>query len=172
MALHPLIENQTMKIDNHHSGLSIGWERSLHIHKRMNKSSKSSLEFRLYFADKDRGIEFFNQQGKEYEYIEREIYEAFNNSFVRHKFIDTFYKTITPIVNCNKRSASDMRRVAKRAAKRIAMAFGLNDEITNEFIERANLYFNQFNDKYVAVNFNKNEILIGDDKQAIIDASK
>lgn len=50
MALHPLIENQTMKIDNHHSGLSIGWERSLHIHKRMNKSSKSSLEFRLYFA--------------------------------------------------------------------------------------------------------------------------
>lgn len=67
MALHPLIENQTMKIDNHHSGLSIGWERSLHIHKRMNKSSKSSLEFRLYFADKDRGIEFFNQQGKEYE---------------------------------------------------------------------------------------------------------
>ena len=65
-----------------------------------------------------------------------------------------------------------MRRVAKRAAKRIAMAFGLNDEITKEFIERANLYFNQFNDKYVAVDFNKNEILIGDDKQAIIDASK
>lgn len=52
------------------------------------------------------------------------------------------------------------------------MAFGLNKEITYEFIERADLYFNQFNDKYVAVDFNKNEILIGDDKQAIIDASK
>lgn len=168
MALHSLIENQTIKIDNHHSGLLIGWERNLHIHKRMNKGSKSSLEFRLYFADKIGKIEFMNQQGKDFQALEKEIRNAFYDVNTCRKFIDTFYDAILPIINCDNRSIADMKRVAKRAAKRVAMAFDLDDIITNEFIERGDLFFNEFKDKYVVVDFSDNTILVGDEKQSII----
>lgn len=172
MALYSLIENETIKIDNHHSGLAIGWERELHIHKRMNNGSKSSLEFRLYFADKDHGLEFFNQQGKDFKKLEKEIYDAFSDSKIRHHFINSFYEAIHPIVNCDKRNLKDMKRIARRAAKRIADAFGLSDEITNEFIEEANLYFNQFRDKYIAIDYSNNTILVGNEKQDIINSTK
>lgn len=172
MSLYSLINNQTVMIDNHHSAHLIGWERNLHIHKRMDKESKSSLEFRLYFADRNRGIEFFNQKGKDYQRIENEIYDAFDDPIVRRKFIDSFYNEIQPIVDCDRRSPADMRRVAKRAARRIALFFGLNDEILDEFIERADLFFSQFNDKYIAVDFSNNSILIGGDKKRIIEASR
>lgn len=168
MALYSLIENQTIRIDNHHCGLPISWERSLHIHKEMNEGSKSSLDFRLYFADKDRGLKFFNQQGKDYQKLEKEIRDAFYDKKIRCNFIDSFYNAIFSIVNCDKRSSTDMKRVAKRAAKRIALAFDLDDTITNDFIARGDLYFNQFRDKYIAINFSNNTILAGNEKQDII----
>lgn len=80
MALYSLIENQTISMDNHQSGTAIAYERSLHIHKRMNKGSKSSLDFRLYFADKIGRIEFTNQRGKEYKAIEKEILDSFKDT--------------------------------------------------------------------------------------------
>lgn len=172
MSLYSLISNQTIAVDNHNSAAAIKWDRKLHIHKRMNKGSKSSLEFRLYFADGSPRVEFTNQRGKDYHILEKDIREAFNDTQICCKFIDSFYDALLPIVNCDKRKIADMKRVARRAAKRIAIAFELDDTITEEFVVRGDLFFNQFDDKYVAVDFSRNIILVGDEKQAVIEEAK
>lgn len=172
MSLYSLISNQTIGVDNHNSAAAIKWDRELHIHKRMNKGSKSSLEFRLYFADESPRVEFTNQRGKDYHILEEEIREAFYDAQICRKFIDSFYDAILPIVNCDKRKVADMKRVARRAAKRIAVAFDLDDTITEEFIKRGDLFFNKFKDQYVAVDFSNNRILVGDEEQSIIELAK
>ena len=61
MALSNLLNNQTITIDNHHRGGNVlKWDKSLHIHKRMNSGCKSSVDCEIYFADRDRGIVFSN----------------------------------------------------------------------------------------------------------------
>lgn len=173
MALYSLIENQTIAIDNHQSGTAIAYERSLHIHKRMNKGSKSSVDFRLYFADKIGRIEFTNQRGKDYQTIKKEIFQAFNEPETCKKFIDSFYEAILPVLNCNNKSISNMRRVAKRAARRIAEALGLDCNIVLEFNERADLFFNKFNNKfYIATDFSNKRIIAGDCKKNILSLDK
>ena len=168
MALYSLIENQTISMDNHQSGTAIAYERSLHIHKRMNKGSKSSLDFRLYFADKIGRIEFTNQRGKEYKAIEKEILDSFKDTETSKKIIDSFYEAILPVLKCNRRDIADMRRVAKRAARRIAEALELHSNTMREFNERADLFFSKFNDRfYIAVDFTNNKIIAGDDQQEI-----
>lgn len=168
MALYSLIENQTIGMDNHQSGTAIAYERSLHIHKRMNKGSKSSLDFRLYFADKVGRIEFTNQRGKECHAIKKEILNSFKDTETCKNFIDSFYEAILPVLNCDRRDISDMRRVAKRAARRIAEALELDSNTMKEFNKSADLYFSKFNDRfYIAVDFTNNKIIAGDDQQEI-----
>lgn len=155
-------------MDNHQSGTAIAYERSLHIHKRMNKGSKSSLDFKLYFADKVGRIEFTNQRGKEYHAIEKEILNSFKDTETCKNFIDSFYEAILPVLNCDRRNIADMRRVAKRAARRIAEALELDSNTMREFNERADLFFSKFNDRfYIAVDFTNNKIIAGDDQQEI-----
>ena len=61
-----------------------------------------------------------------------------------------------------------MRRVAKRAARRIAEALELDSNTMKEFNERADLFFSKFNDRfYIAVDFTNNKIIAGDDQQEI-----
>lgn len=44
MALSNLLNNQTITIDNHNRGGNVlEWDKSLHIHKRMNSGCKSSV---------------------------------------------------------------------------------------------------------------------------------
>lgn len=172
MSLYSLISNQTIAVDNHNCATAIKWDRKLHIHKRMNKGSKSSLEFRLYFADGSPRVEFTNQRGKDFRILEEEIREAFYDKQICRKFIDSFYDAILPIVKCDKRKIDDMKRVARRAAKRIAVAFDLDDTITDEFIKRGDLFFNKFKEQYVAVDFSNNRILVGDEEQSLMELAK
>lgn len=65
MALSNLLNNQTITIDNHNRGGNVlEWDKSLHIHKRMNSGCKSSVECEIYFAAKDKAIVFSNERGK------------------------------------------------------------------------------------------------------------
>lgn len=136
MALSNLLNNQTIIIDNHHRGGNIlEWNKSLHIHKRMNSGCKSSVECEIYFADHDRGIVFSNERGKNVPVIKNEILEAFSSSDIRNKFIESFYDAVTPILtNNNNRSPSDVIRIIRRAVKRIARSFGLSDDIQDAMI--------------------------------------
>lgn len=97
MGLSNLLNNQTITIDDHNRGGNIlEWGRNLHIHKRMNDDSKSSLDCEIYFAAKDKPIVFSHKQGKNPNKIEREIKDAFYDPIIRDKFIESFFNAIYP----------------------------------------------------------------------------
>lgn len=131
MALSNLLNNQTITIDNHHRGGNVlKWDKSLHIHKRMNSGCKSSVECEIYFADRDRGIVFSNERGKDVPSIKNEIKDAFYLPGIRDNFIKSFYDAVEPILrNSNDRKPSDVIRIVRRAVKRIAKIFDLPDDM-------------------------------------------
>lgn len=67
MALSSLLKNQTIRIDNHNSAHAITWERSLHLHKRTNGVSKSSVDCLIYFVYNDDNAIVFPDAKKETE---------------------------------------------------------------------------------------------------------
>lgn len=142
MALSGLLKNQTIVIDNHGRGNNIlTWEKKLHIHKKMNGGSKSSLECRIYFADRNGRIEYSKEKGKDVLKLKSEIEEAFKDSSVRSKFIQSFCKAIRSILKDENKTRSDMSRLARRAVKRIAVAFGLPEDIKDDMVDEASNYY-------------------------------
>lgn len=165
MALKELINNQTIRIDNHNRGVPLEWEKRLHIHKYMDEGSKSNIGVEIYFAD-DKPLVFSQEKGVETRRLQKEIRKAFSDSVIRKKFILSFYEEITPIIECN-RAASDMRRVAKRAARRIAEQFDLGDDIELDFMEGADLIFTSFRGGVIATDFAEKAIWVSQRKEDI-----
>lgn len=173
MALSNLLNNQIITIDNHHRGGNVlEWNKSLHIHKRMNSACKSSVECEIYFADHDRGIVFSNERGKNVSVIKNEILEAFSLSEIRNKFIESFYDAVKPILgNSNDRKPSDVIRIVRRAVKRIAKSFGLSDDIQNAMIDNVQHYHMYSTGKYyIGLKDDEFKVTMGDNYQEVLNS--
>lgn len=172
MALSNLLNNQTIMIDDHHrAGNILKWGNNLHIHKRMNKGSKSSLDCEIYFAAKDKPIVFSNEKGKDVDKIKKEIVDAFYCPFIREKFIQSFFNTIQEILRNDDRSPSDISRIARRAVKRIAKAFGLPDDIKEAMVNNIPHFFMyQTTNYYIGLKYDELRFYAGDSKKSIIES--
>lgn len=173
MALSNLLNNQTITIDNHHrGGNNLKWDKSLHIHKRMNSSCKSSVECEIYFADNDRGIVFSNEKGKNVTAIKNEIKEAFNLPDIRYDFIKSFYAAVEPILsNGTGRKSSDVTRIVRRAVKRIAKIFGLSEEIQDAMIDALpNIYMFSSGKYYIGLRDDKFKVVMGDNDMEVLES--
>lgn len=171
MALSSLLKNQTIRIDNHNSAHAITWERSLHLHKRTNGVSKSSVDCLIYFVYNDDNAIVFPDAKKgnraeleETERLKKEIRDAFQDPDVRMNFINSFYNAIAPLLKNDQRTDVEIAKVARRAAKRIIKAFGLSAYVTKEFDMYSRFfYIYKFKCKrYVAVDYINKRILAGD----------
>lgn len=175
MALSNLLNNQTITIDNHHRGGSdLKWDKSLHIHKRMNSNCKSSLECEIYFADNDRGIVFSNEKGKNVTAIKNEIKDAFYSPDIRHDFIKSFYAAVEPILsNGTGRKSSDVIRIVRRAVKRIAKIFSLPEGIQDAMIDALpNVYIFSSGKYYIGLRDDKFKVVMGDSYQETMNLLK
>lgn len=171
MSLKKLIKNQTIRIDNHSRGGEIKWERSLHIHKCTNDDKSSILECEIYFAD-NRGIIFHYWRGNKTETLKKELKEAFEDKNIRCSFINSFYESIEPILNCCPRNDAQKARVARRAAKRIAKALGLSSYIIDEFVNEANYFFmyKLKGESYIGIDYRQQrKIFAGNNKDKILE---
>lgn len=171
MGLSNLLNNQTITIDDHNRGGNIlEWGRNLHIHKRMNDDSKSSLDCEIYFAAKDKPIVFSHKQGKNPNKIEREIKDAFYDPIIRDKFIESFFNAIYPILKNDTRSPSDISRIARRAVKRIAKALGLPDDIKDSMVKNIpNFYMYRTDNYYIGLKYDELRFYASDSKESIIE---
>lgn len=175
MALSNLLNNQTITIDNHHRGGNVlKWDKSLHIHKRMNSGCKSSVECEIYFADRDRGIVFSNERGKDVPSIKNEIKDAFYLPGIRDNFIKSFYDAVEPILrNSNDRKPSDVIRIVRRAVKRIAKIFDLPDDIQDAMIDvLPNVYMFSSDKYYIGLRDDKFRVVMGDNYQEVMNLLK
>lgn len=175
MALSNLLNNQTITIDNHHRGGNVlEWNKSLHIHKRMNSGCKSSVECEIYFADHDRGIVFSNERGKNVIAIKNEIKDAFYLPGIRDNFIKSFYDAVEPILrNSNDRKPSDVIRIVRRAVKRIAKIFGLPEDIKDAMINALpNVYMFSSDKYYIGLRDDKLRVVMGDNYQEAMNLLK
>lgn len=173
MALSNLLNNQTITIDNHHRGGNIlEWDKSLHIHKRMNNSCKSSVECEIYFADNNRSIVFSNERGKNVETIKNEIKDAFYLPDIRDNFIKSFYDAVKPILgNSNDRKPSDVIRIVRRAVKRIAKIFGLPEDIKDAMINALpNVYMYSSDKYYIGLRDDKLRVVMGDNDIEVLES--
>lgn len=171
MALSKLLQNQTIMIDDHNRGGNVlEWGSNLHIHKRINKGSKSSLDCEIYFAAKDKPVVFSNEKGKDVDKIKNEIEEAFYCPFIRKRFILSFFDAIQPILGNDGRSQSDISRIARRAVKRIATAFGLPDDIKDSMVKDIpNFYMYRTDNYYIGLKYDKLRFYASDSKDSIIE---
>lgn len=175
MALSNLLNNQTITIDNHHRGGNVlVWDKSLHIHKRMNGGCKSSVECEIYFADHDRGIVFSNERGKNVTAIKNEIKDAFYLPDIRDNFIKSFYDAVEPILGTsNDRKPSDVVRIIRRAVKRIAKIFGLSEDIQDAMIDALpNVYMFSSDKYYIGLRDDKLRVVMGDNYQEVMNLLK
>lgn len=171
MALSNLLNNQTITIDNHHRGGNIlEWNKSLHIHKRMNGGCKSSVECEIYFADYNRGIVFSNERGKNVTAIKNEIKDAFYLPDIRTNFIKSFYDAVEPILrNSYNRKPSDVIRIVRKAVKRIAKIFDLPEDIQDAMIDAVpNVYMYSSDKYYIGLRDDKFKVVMGDNYQEIM----
>ena len=172
MALSKLLENQTIMIDDHNRGGNVlEWGNNLHIHKRMNKGSKSSLDCEIYFAAKDKPIVFSNEKGKDVDKIKKEIVESFYCPFVREKFIRSFFNAIQQILKTDGRSSSDISRIARRAVRRIAIAFGLPEDIKEAMVnDIPHFFMYQAANYYIGLKYDELKFYASDSKESIIES--
>lgn len=175
MALSNLLNNQTIVIDDHHrGGNKLEWGNNLHIHKRMNKGSKSSLDCEIYFAARNRPIVFSNEKGNDVDKIKNEILDAFSSNDIRKRFIESFYDAVNPILsNGTGKAPSDIIRIVRRGVKRIAKSFGLSDEIQNAMIDNVEHYHMYRTEKYyIGLKDDEFKVVMGDDDLEVMNLLK
>lgn len=172
MVLSNLLNNQTVIIDGHKWGGEVFWDKALHIHKRMNRNSKTYVSCEIYFAKDDGYVKFTDENGNETDKLKREISEAFLDDKIRQEFIRSFSTKIIPILACDGRKISDMVRVARRGIKRIANCFGLPDDLTEEMIDESrNIISYKVGRYYVGYNFKHKYAIASDSKQSMMETS-
>ena len=86
MALSNLINGQTIEVDNHNRGNVYKWDRTIHLHKRMNSDKFRGMQVIIPIAD-DGDLEFRKVKGHDDDiHIKNEIANAFSNTYIRNKF--------------------------------------------------------------------------------------
>jgi hypothetical protein len=130
MSLQPLITGQTIKIDNHHRGKPIDWEKDdVHIHKETNSGERQEFTIKLSInsnkkytvMDKHNTHEIPNR-------IRKEIEKALENAKTREQFIRDLLDWL------KNSSQQDIGEKAEETLERLAKHFKLH--WTNEEIKR------------------------------------
>lgn len=172
MVLSNLLKDQTVIIDGHKWGGEVHWDKALHIHKRMNRNSKSYVSCEIYFARGDGDVKFTDENGNETDKLKREISEAFLNDSIRQEFIRSFSKKIIPMLDCNGRKLADIVRVVKRGIKRISHCFGLSDELTEEMIDESRKIISyKVGKAYIGYNYEHQGVIASDSRKDMLDVA-
>lgn len=161
--MRKLIENQTIRIDNHHrgDGCPLNWDRvcdDIHLHKIVNESRKK-YEFRIPLNSERRF--FFDP--KMPEYIKMEIEEAFQKPMILQEFSQTLYDVLR-----NYESTICDAEKAVESLLKISECFGLTNvtkqmfidvlnECLIEFTEEDKTYFAQMTEKAISIGQNSND---------------
>lgn len=130
--LRQLINGQTIKIDNHNCGKEIIWDRSVHLHKRMNSKKYRDVEVIIPIAE-DGELDFrkIERDEETQRNIVNEISKAFGNETIRNNFVKSFYKSLDEILRSNK--VNNPREVILQAANRLIRYFGVKPKFAKEF---------------------------------------
>lgn len=170
MSLAPLIENQTLRIDNHNraDGRPLVWDRSsdVHIDKETNgivDGKRQKVRMRIPI-NSDKPISVENARGDNIPIprrIEREIKRTLENEEKRGAFI----KSVVEVLGNYEASLSDEEK-AKEALTNISKHFGLEwpEKTITTFINDAlavygMLFYNNGNEYFAEMDMDK--IVIG-----------
>lgn len=174
MSLKPLIQNQSIIIDDHNWGAreEKDWDKSsrdIHIDKKTKKYKIDGItqEVRIKIPiNSDRNISLENKRNKIAEVprkLREEISEAFSNKTIRNNFI----RELTPILE-NFKSNLDSIDKAKSVLNRISKHFDLQwdsqtieNHINDSLIELTQVYIDDENKQYY-ISLNENRIKISD----------
>ena len=140
MSLRRLINEQTIKIDNHNCGKEVIWDRSIHLHKRMNSKKYRGAEVIIPIAE-DGELDFRKIEGDEetQRSLVNEISKAFGNETIRNNFVKSFYKSLDEILRSNK--VDNPKEVICQAADRLIRYFGVKPKFAKGFRESLGKYF-------------------------------
>ncbi|WP_024995195.1 hypothetical protein [Phocaeicola paurosaccharolyticus] len=167
--MESLINGETIKVDNHNSGQEIEWGKGIHLHKRMN-NSKSRAEVLIPIDGSIKDLQFKKTKSNEDIHIKNEIKEAFNDQYLRKKFIIQYYKCIDRF-NENK-SIDERQKIANRSAETLASFFGLKPHIVNSFKKESNIFFSKFmtidkKEILIESNYENNSFIIGRNREDV-----
>lgn len=135
--MRPLLDNQTIRIDNHHDGQLIDWDRDvqdIHLHKyyghvnpnNANHGDKEWYEIRVPINHR-RKITINGKNNKKLDEIpaglEKEIQQAFGDKKKRDQFVSDI---IEHLRSYNTISKKKLKQSARRALGNIRIAFNLD----------------------------------------------
>lgn len=128
-----LITGQSVKCDIHDAGSKrpVEWGKGLHIHKRMHGKNYGSAQVRIPL-DEDKDLKIDVRGSAEIrKKLFNEIKRAFNDVQKRTEFVEGLISEIERFSNGLKFEAN-----CRKAAKRIAKHFELDERIKRELIKK------------------------------------
>ena len=130
MALSSLIDGQTIKIDNHNIGTLYQWDKTIHLHKRMNSDKYRGAEVIIPIAE-DGELDFRGIDGKGMTdmRIKNEIRKAFSKTTIRIRFVTTLLNSLSKLFNNSKISKDEWYRLFEEVAGRIVRYFGIKNKV-------------------------------------------
>lgn len=147
MSLYPLLNGETIKIDNHHSGQEINLDdQGLHLHKRFNVRNRKRgiVDVRIPLNGEIRVID---EDGDDAPIIVKELRKAFKDKAKRERFLDGFKKALTSISKLGRKEYSGDNGTQFQNDKKIELEkitqivrslmvyFGLSEEIIKEYLK-------------------------------------
>lgn len=145
MSIRQLINGQTIEIDNHKRGELIIWDRSIHLHKRMNGDKYNGVDVIIPIAEYGE-LKFGNKvKSKKQQEIKNEIKDAFKTPQIRKEFIESFYKNLKLIFeNSGIKDKEKQKELSIEASDRIAKYFRVKSKFTNEWGDIATGFFVEY----------------------------
>ena len=128
MALSNLINGQTIEVDNHNRGNVYKWDRTIHLHKRMNSDKFRGMQVIIPIAD-DGDLEFRKVKGHDDIHIKNEIANAFSNTYIRNKFVKSMVRYLNILFAKSNIPDDEWQNIYEDIACKIARHFDLTSKI-------------------------------------------
>jgi hypothetical protein len=138
MSLSPLLNSETISIDNHGRGVPINIDdRAVHLHKRFNERSSKNGNAEVRIPLNGGEIEVVMKHGKNSDSIISELKRAFKNPRKRRNFVKSLHRGLVKLAVCSGelyRSSEDTQALNEDGMKRVdeiirnvASLFGVDD---------------------------------------------
>ena len=157
--MKPLIQGETIHIDNHHEGVPLIWNsnQDIHLHKETNGIKFDGKKYKVIARisiNNDRGVIFDfphkrhnTSQEKIYKAMKKEIRDAFKSS-KNKQMRNEFFKGLIEEIELLNRGTDilNRRQAVEMAFNRIMKCFDLTDTTEQLMTNTKNEYFKAYND--------------------------
>jgi len=162
MALSNLINGQTIEVDNHNRGNVYKWDRTIHLHKRMNSDKFRGMQVIIPIAD-DGDLEFRKVKGHDDDiHIKNEIANAFSNTYIRNKFVKSMVRYLNILFAKSNIPNDEWQNIYEDIACKIARHFDLTSKIKEKLDNDIISFYRKEGNLYIKANKDKETISIGD----------